>query len=221
MPLSAETKYNSAENRFLHLYKIVRERENYLGTDAQIVQYSALLRFFMKFLQPKDGCSAKVYAVLHRIYAKLGDIYYQDALQNQDNGKYFSAAEYYSQSLAYARNAEEKRHILLLLKDIYYYLNDDDAYVRVEESWAENHEKEDKFAAYMILAQNEETLPIKAQFLEKALNEIMSQDEGFYAKYQNTLDICSRLAALYELQGEKEKALRVKKLREQTLKLLN
>ena len=29
------------------------------------------------------------------------------------------------------------------------------------------------------------------------------------------------LAAIYELQGEKEKALRVKKLRESTLKLLN
>lgn len=221
MPLPAEIKYDSAENRFLYLYKTARGREDYLGEEAQIAQYSALLRFFMRFLQQKDRHSAKVYEALRRIYTKLGDIYYQDALQNQDNSKYFQAAEYYNQSLAYARNAEEKRHILLLLKDIYYYLNDDDAYVRVEETWAENHEKEDKFAAYMILAQNEETPQIKAQFLEKALNEIMSQDGSFYAKYQNTLDICSQLAAIYELQGEKEKALRVKKLREQTLKLLN
>ena len=73
----------------------------------------------------------------------------------------------------------------------------------------------------MLLAQNAETPQVKAQFLEKALNEVMGQDESLYAKYQDTLYICSQLAAIYELQGEKEKALRVKKLRKSTLKLLN
>ena len=217
----AGTKTDNAESRFLHLYKIVQEREKYLSKEALVVQYSALLRYFMKFLQQKEEYTANVAAILYWTYTKLGDIYYEDALQNQDNSKYFLAAEYYNQSLAYARSAEEKSRVLLALKDIYYYLNDEDAYVRVEETWAENHDKEDKFAAYMLLAQNAETPQVKAQFLEKALNEVMGQDESFYAKYQDTLYICSQLAAIYELQGEKEKALRVKKLRESTLKLLN
>ena len=205
----AVTKTDNAESRFLHLYKIVQEREKYLSKEALVVQYSALLRYFMKFLQQKEEYTANVAAILYWTYTKLGDIYYEDALQNQDNSKYFLAAEYYNQSLAYARSAEEKSRVLLALKDIYYYLND------------ENHDKEDKFAAYMLLAQNAETPQVKAQFLEKALNEVMGQDESFYAKYQDTLYICSQLAAIYELQGEKEKALRVKKLRESTLKLLN
>ena len=108
-----------------------------------MVQYSALLRYFMKFLQQKEEYTANVAAILYWTYTKLGDIYYEDALQNQDNSKYFLAAEYYNQSLAYARSAEEKSRVLLVLKDIYYYLNDEDAYVRVEETWAENHDKED------------------------------------------------------------------------------
>lgn len=81
--------------------------------------------------------------------------------------------------MAYARSAEEKSRVLLALKDIYYYLNDEDAYVRVEETWAENHDKEDKFAAYMLLAQNAETPQVKAQFLEKALNEVRDRMKAF------------------------------------------
>ena len=46
----AVTKTDNAESRFLHLYKIVQEREKYLSKEALVVQYSALLRYFMKFL---------------------------------------------------------------------------------------------------------------------------------------------------------------------------
>ena len=73
----------------------------------------------------------------------------------------------------------------------------------------------------MFLAQNAEMPHIKATFLEKALNEVMEQDESFYTKYQDTLNICSQLLAIYELLGDKDKANRIKKLRENTLKLLN
>ena len=102
-----------------------------------------------------------------------------------------------------------------------YYLNDEDAYVKVEETWAETHEKEDRFAAYMLLAQNADVLQLKAQFLEKALDGVMEQKGSIYEKYQDTLNVCSQLAAIYELQGDKEKAFRIKKLRESTLNLLN
>lgn len=218
----AVTKTDNAESRFLHLYKIVQEREKYLSKEALVVQYSALLRYFMKFLQQKEEYTANVAAILYWTYTKLGEYLFMKTLYKiRINSKYFLAAEYYNQSLAYAAQCGRKSRVLLALKDIYYYLNDEDAYVRVEETWAENHDKEDKFAAYMLLAQNAETPQVKAQFLEKALNEVMGQDESFYAKYQDTLYICSQLAAIYELQGEKEKALRVKKLRESTLKLLN
>jgi hypothetical protein len=111
--------------------------------------------------------------------------------------------------------------VLLALKDIYYYLNDEDALIKVEETWAENHQSEDKFFAYMFLAQNSDNPRFKANFLEKALDEVMKQDIGFYAKYQDTLNICSQLLAIYELLGEKEKVIRIKKLRENTLRLLN
>ena len=30
------------------------------------------------------------------------------------------------------------------LKDLYYYLGDEDALVKIEKTWAENHEKEDR-----------------------------------------------------------------------------
>ncbi len=218
---TAVTKEDNAESRFMRLYKMVQERERHLSNEAKVAQYSAILRYFMKFLQQNEGYTANVAAILYWTYVKLGDIYYEDALQNQDNSKYFLAAEYYNQSLAYAHSAEEKNRVLLALKDIYYYLNDEEAFLKVEETWAENHDKEDKFSAYMLLAQNAGTPQIKARFLEKALDEVMNQDESFYTKYQNTLYICSQLAAIYELQGEKEKALRIKKLRESTLKLLN
>ncbi|MCM1322602.1 MAG: hypothetical protein NC218_00255 [Acetobacter sp.] len=218
---TAVTSENSAENRFLHLYKMVQERENFLNTDAKVVQYSAILRFFMKFLQQNETYTSNVSSVLFWTYVKLGDIYYDDGLQNQDNTRYFLAVEYYNQALSYARTPEDKSRVLLALKDIYYYVNDEDALIRVEETWAENHNKEEKFAAYMLLAGNAESPLVKARFLEKALDEVMGQDENFYAKYQDTLNICSQLLAIYELQGEKEKAIRIKKLRENTLKLLN
>lgn len=215
------TKEDTAENRFLHLYKMVQEREKYLNDEAKIVQYNSILRFFMKFLQRNDEYSPNVAAILYWTYVKLGGIYYEDGLQTQDKGRYFLAAEYYNQSLAYARGREEKNRVLLALKDIYYYLNDEDAFVKVEETWVENQDKEERFAAYMQLAENASVLSVKVRFLERALDEVMGQDESFYAKYQDTLNVCSQLAAIYELSGEREKAQRVKKLRESTLKLLN
>ena len=60
----AVTKTDNAESRFLHLYKIVQEREKYLSKEALVVQYSALLRYFMKFLQQKEEYTANVAAIL-------------------------------------------------------------------------------------------------------------------------------------------------------------
>ncbi len=221
MPKLAITGESSAENRLLYLYKMVQERESFLNDDAKIVQYSAILRFFMKFLQGSDSYTPNVLRVLFWTNVKLGDIYYDDGLQNQDNARYFLAATYYNQALSYAQSEEEKNRVLLALKDVYYYVNDEDSLIKVEETWAENHNQEGKFSAYMLLAENEVVPLIKARFLERALDAVMMQDESFYAKYQDTLNICSQLLAIYELQGEKEKAIRVKKLRESTLKLLN
>lgn len=221
MVKTAVTNGTSAENRFLHLFKMVQEREVFLNDDAKIVQYSAVLRFFMKFLQQNETYTPNVSAVLFATYVKLGDIYYEGGLQHQDNARYFLAAEYYNQALSYARTWGEKNRVLLALKDIYYYVNDEPALIKVAETWADNQHKTEKFAAYMLLAQNAELPSMKVEFLERALDEVMAQDKSFYAKYQDTLDVCSQLAAIYELQGEKDKAIRVKKLRESTLKLLN
>jgi len=215
------TQIDNAERHFFNLYRIVSEREAYLSNEAKIVQYNAVLRYFIKFLQQKGHISKVVETVLYQIDLKLGDIYYEDALQNQDNSRYFLATAYYNQALGYAHRAEDKNRVLLALKNIYYFLDDEDALLRVEKSWAENHETKDKFAAYMLLAQNAEQPQIKAEFLAKALTEVMEQDESFYTKYQNTLDVCSQLTALYELLGEKDKAKQMVKLRENTLKLLN
>ena len=209
------------ESNFLHLYKMVQEREKFISNEAKITQYSAVLNFFVKFLQNQDEYSVNVKTVLFWVYIKLGDIYYEEALQNQDNSKYFLAVEYYNQSLRYAIYLEEKNRVLSRLKNIYYYLGDEKSLVKVEETWAENHEREDKFAAYILLAKQAEVPQIKVLFLEKALDEVMSQNEGFYTKYQDTLNICSQLTALYELLGDKEQAQRIKKLREKTMKLLN
>lgn len=215
------TDENSVENRFLHLYQIVQERESFLTDDAKIAQYSVVLRFFMKFLQHNETYNQSVMKALFKIYLKLGDMYLDGSLKNQDNTGYFFAIEYYNQALGYSQTMEEKNNVLLRLKNVYYYVGDEDALIRVEETWAENHQREGKFAAYMLLAGNADLPQIKAKFLEKALDEVMEQNENFYAKYQDTLNICSQLIAIYELQGEKEKVFRIKKLRENTLKLLN
>lgn len=209
------------ENRFLYLYKMVQEREKFLSDDAKIVQYSALLRFFVKFLQQKEDYSPQVFAILFWTYVKLGDIYYEGGLQNQDNARYFLAAEYYNQALSYALNRDDKNRVLLALRDIYYYINDEEAFMKVEETWAQNHQEDGRFDAYMLLAQNAEVPEFKVKFLEKALDEVMSQSKNFYAKYQDTLDVCSQLVAMYELLGEKDKVQRVKILRDRTLNLLN
>ncbi len=218
---SLTTKKDNAEKRFLNLYRVVLEREKYLNNEALIIQYSTLLRFFMKFLQSEDKYNPNVEWVLFLIYSKLGAIYYHDALMEIDDSKCFLAAEYYNQALTYARNVDDKNRILLALKDIYYYLNDENAYVRVEEAWAENHESHDKYQAYIILAQNADASYMKVRFLEKALALILQQKERFYEKHQDTLFICSQLIAVYELLGEREKALKIEKLRENALKLLN
>ncbi len=219
--LNNVSKDDNYESKFLHLYKMVLEREPYINKEAKIAQYNAVLRFFVKFLQGRDEYSLNVRTILFWIYVKLGDISYEEALQNQDIGKYFLAVEYYNQSLIYANNLDEKKRVLARLRDIYYYLGDDGSLVKVEETWAENHDKEDKFGAYMLLSKNAEEPRMKVLFLEKALDEVMNQDESFYAKYQDTLNICSQLIALYELLGDKEQVQRVIGLRNKTMKLLN
>lgn len=214
-------KRHDIENRFFNLYRIVHERERYLTDEAKVVQYSAVLRYFTKFLEPNEEYSARILIVLYHVFMKLGDIYCKDGLQNQDNTRYFLAAEYYNQALQFAYRAEDRRHALSVLKDVYYYLGDEEALVAVEQTWAENHEEQDKFAAYVLLAQNSDKPYIKVNFLAKALETVMAQNENFYTKYQDTLHLCSQLSVLYELLGDGENAKQVKKLREKTLKLLN
>lgn len=209
------------EAKLLYLYKMVLEREPYINNEAKVAQYNTILRYFVKFLQGNDEYSLNVRTILFWTYVKLGDISYEEGLQNQDNGKYFLAIEYYNQSLIYANNLDEKKRVLARLRDIYYYLGDEGALVKVEETWAENHDKEDKFGAYMLLAKNAEEPRMKVLFLEKALDEVMNQNESFYSKYQDTLNICSQLIALYELLGDKEQAQRIVWLRNRALKLLN
>ena len=216
-----KTPVTREESHFVRLYKIVQEREKYLNNEAKIVQYGTVLRYFMKFIQENENYSVNIATILYWTYKKLGDISYTEAVDMQDNNKAFLAVEYYNQALIYAIGMENKNRILLALKDVYYYLDDEEAFVRVELNWAENHTSEDKYSAYMFLAQNAESTQIKAMFLEKALDKVMKQVESFYTKYQDTLNICSQLAVIYELQGDKEKLLRIKKLRENTLKLLN
>ena len=65
------------ESKFLHLYKMVKERENFIGNEAKITQYNAILKFFVKFLQNQDDYSVNVKTVLFWTYVKLGDIYYE------------------------------------------------------------------------------------------------------------------------------------------------
>ena len=96
-------KFRNSEDKFFNLYKIVQERESFLSNDAKIVQYNAILNFYMKFLQQNESVSPSIMTVLFWIYVKLGDIYYEEALQSQDNSKYFLAVGYYNQSLLYTR----------------------------------------------------------------------------------------------------------------------
>ena len=212
---------NSSEDSFLQLYKTIQEREKFLTDDAKIIQYMGVLRYFLKFLQQKEDYSQDIKQILFETNVKIGDIYYKEAIKKQDNSRYFLSLEYYNQALVYASNQDEKNRVLQVLKDVYYYLNDEDSLIKVEESWAENQQDEDKFFAYMFLAQHAENPRFKVVFLEKALDELMKYDGNFYTKYQDTLNICSQLLAIYELLGEKEKVIRIKKLRENTLKLLN
>ena len=214
-------KSSNSESNFLQLYKTVQEREKFLTNEAKIIQYTGVLRYFLKFLQQREYYSQDIKHILFDVNVKIGDIYYKEATQKPDNSKYFLSLEYYNQALLYAGNVDEKNRILIILKEIYYYLNDEDALIKVEESWAENQQNEDKFFAYMFLAQHAENPRFKVVFLEKALDEVMKQEGNFYAKYQDTLNICSQLLAIYELLGEKEKVIRIKNLRENTLKLLN
>ena len=194
-------KKNSAEKHFLRLYRVVKERDSYLSNEAKIVQYGAVLRYFIKFLQLKEPYSETIRSVLYRVDLRLGDIYCDEATRGQSNGRYFLAAEYYNQALLYARLPEEKNRVLQALKNVYLYLDDEDALVKHERARAENYESEDKFSVYIRLAQNTDNPYIKAEFLAKALDFVTYQDKNFYAKYQDTLDVCSRLTVLYELIG--------------------
>ena len=65
------------ETQFLRLYKTIQERERFMNNGAKIIQYGAIIRYFMKFLQGREEYSQNVRIVLFWVYAKLGDIYYE------------------------------------------------------------------------------------------------------------------------------------------------
>jgi len=209
------------ENRLFNLYRTVCERENSLSNEAKIVQYGAVLRYLMTFIEQNGGVTYKIYPLIYKIDLKLGDIYYDEGLQNQDNGRYFLAAQYYNQALTYAVNSMQQSRVLSALRDIYYYLDDEEALFHIESAWAVSRENKDKCAAFLLLARNTLQPKFKISFLEGALDAVAGGADNFYEKYQNTLHICSQLIALYELTGEKEKAYKINRMREETLKLLN
>ena len=122
-------KNQNSESEFFRLYKIIQERESFLSNEAKITQYKTILNFYIKFLQQNEKVSQNVKTILFWIYAKLGDIYYEEALQSQDNSQYFLAVGYYNKSLLYACYPEERNRVLLALKDIYYYIGDEDALI--------------------------------------------------------------------------------------------
>ena len=211
----------NTENKFVDLYKMVQERESFLNNDAKILQYGVVLEYFYKFLDKGGRLSDNVLAVLFWCYIKIGDVFYDEGVYKQDNNKFFMAVDYYNQALKYAKSNEEKNRILLMLREVYSYLNDKDAMLKIEENWVENQDTRDRFSAYMSLASSTDNLKDKAMLLEKALNEVTKQEMSFYNKYQDTLNVCSQLIALYELLNEESKLQRIKTLQKNTLNLLN
>ena len=140
---------------------------------------------------------------------------------DSENNKLFLAVDYYNQALKFAQSETEKNRILDMLKNVYSFLDDKEALIKVEESWAENQDARDRFSAYMLLAKEADNPKDKAMLLEKALNEVTKQEMSFYNKFQDTLNVCSQLIVLYELLKEKDKLQKIRKLQEDTLKLLN
>jgi len=209
------------ETQFINLYKMVLERENFLTNDAKILQYNAVLEYFFKFLEKNNVVSKSVLNVLFGCYMKMGDVFYNEGIQLLENNKLFLAVDYYNQALKFAQSETEKNRILDMLKNVYSFLDDKEALIKVEESWAENQDARDRFSAYMLLAKEADNPKDKAMLLEKALNEVTKQEMSFYNKFQDTLNVCSQLIALYELLKEKDKLQKIRKLQEDTLKLLN
>lgn len=209
------------ETQFINLYKMVLERENFLTNDAKILQYNAVLEYFFKFLEKNNVVSKSVLNVLFGCYMKMGDVFYNEGIQLLENNKLFLAVDYYNQALKFAQSETEKNRILDMLKNVYSFLDDKEALIKVEESWAENQDARDRFSAYMLLAKEADNPKDKAMLLEKALNEVTKQEMSFYNKFQDTLNVCSQLIVLYELLKEKDKLQKIRKLQEDTLKLLN
>ena len=209
------------ETQFINLYKMVLERENFLTNDAKILQYNAVLEYFFKFLEKSNVVSNSVLNVLFGCYMKMGDVFYNEGIQLLENNKLFLAVDYYNQALKFAQSETEKNRILDMLKNVYSFLDDKEALIKVEESWAENQDARDRFSAYMLLAKEADNPKDKAMLLEKALNEVTKQEMSFYNKFQDTLNVCSQLIVLYELLKEKDKLQKIRKLQEDTLKLLN
>ena len=209
------------ETQFINLYKMVLERENFLTNDAKILQYNAVLEYFFKFLEKNNVVSKSVLNVLFGCYMKMGDVFYNEGIQLLENNKLFLAVDYYNQALKFAQRETEKNRILDMLKNVYSFLDDKEALIKVEESWAENQDARDRFSAYMLLAKEADNPKDKAMLLEKALNEVTKQEMSFYNKFQDTLNVCSQLIVLYELLKEKDKLQKIRKLQEDTLKLLN
>ena len=209
------------ETQFINLYKMVLERENFLTNDAKILQYNAVLEYFFKFLEKSNVVSNSVLNVLFGCYMKMGDVFYNEGIQLLENNKLFLAVDYYNQALKFAQSETEKNRILDMLKNVYSFLDDKEALIKVEESWAENQDARDRFSVYMLLAKEADNPKDKAMLLEKALNEVTKQEMSFYNKFQDTLNVCSQLIVLYELLKEKDKLQKIRKLQEDTLKLLN
>ncbi len=53
---------------------------------------------------------------IYRYIKNMLSIYYEEALQSQDNSKYFLMVEYLKQALTFAQTVDERKRVMLMLK---------------------------------------------------------------------------------------------------------
>lgn len=206
----------------MKIYRMAYEKAKYMrDIDDKLLAYNEVIAYCANSKICVIDESIKRNQILYWTYNNIGDMFLEKNSGEPAAENFVYAVQYYQNALEFTKSVKDKQATLEKIAHIYTELQDEQGWRKTKEQMVMIEEDSMKRQAFVELANGTDDIKLQAKYLENALNFVTKENISILEKCENTLDICHKLLAIYEVTKKDKDYLRIKELQKSTMELLN
>ncbi len=204
--MSGINLFETSPQNIMHAYKMaILEAKKANDYDAEITAYRKVIDYCSNTSECRLDSSIRRQVLLRWAHEKIAEAYWRK--KDAEN-----ALMFYEGSFNLSRNLREQNVVLGKMGEVYWESGAMDKWFDVREKIASNLDKNEKRAAYLVLA-NEAVEEYRViDYLERALEATGQEDGALNERMNGILDISTQLITLYRFRKDFENLQRVERL---------